>query len=98
MLIVSALGAFALLAVAAVACSGGAPSAAAPTTPEAQADAPSSFAAPPPVGTRATCPVMKEAFVVGAETLRSEHDGKHYVFCCPDCKAKFDADPEAYLR
>ena len=98
MLVVSVLGAFALLAVAAVACSGGAQAAGAPTAAAVQADAPSSFGAPPPVGTPATCPVMKEEFVVDAQSLRSEHGGRHYAFCCPGCKAKFDADPELYLK
>lgn len=42
-----------------------------------------------------TCPVMdgnpinKDVFV--------EYKGKKVYFCCPDCKAKFDADPEKYI-
>jgi len=40
------------------------------------------------------CPVMgnpidKNVFV--------EYKGKKVYFCCPDCKAKFDADPEKYI-
>jgi YHS domain-containing protein len=41
-----------------------------------------------------TCPVMdgnkinKDVFV--------EYKGKKVYFCCPDCKAKFEADPEKY--
>jgi Cu+-exporting ATPase len=27
-----------------------------------------------------------------------EHEGQRLVFCCPHCKAKFQADPERYLR
>jgi YHS domain-containing protein len=42
-----------------------------------------------------TCPVMagnpidKNVFV--------EYQGKKVYFCCPECKAKFQADPEKYL-
>jgi YHS domain-containing protein len=42
-----------------------------------------------------TCPVMignsidKNVFV--------EYKGKKVYFCCPECKAKFNADPEKYV-
>jgi YHS domain-containing protein len=42
-----------------------------------------------------TCPVMdgnkidKNVFV--------EYKGKKVYFCCPDCKAKFEANPEKYV-
>ena len=65
---------------------------------EEAAPAPIAFDAPPPVGTRARCPVLKGEFTVTESTLRSEHKGKHYVFCCPGCKPGFDADPEKYLK
>ncbi len=58
---------------------------------------PKVFDQPPPVGTKATCPVMGGEFEVKADTARSEHKGKHVVFCCPACKPKFDADPEKFL-
>jgi YHS domain-containing protein len=40
------------------------------------------------------CPVMenpidKDVFV--------EYQGKKVYFCCPECKAKFNADPEKYI-
>ena len=40
------------------------------------------------------CPVMgnpidKDVYV--------EYKGKKVYFCCPDCKAKFNADPEKYV-
>jgi YHS domain-containing protein len=41
------------------------------------------------------CPIMdgnkidKNVFV--------EYKGKKVYFCCPDCKAKFNADPEKYI-
>ena len=41
------------------------------------------------------CPIMdgnkldKNVFV--------EYKGKRVYFCCPDCKAKFEADPEKYI-
>lgn len=40
------------------------------------------------------CPVMgnpinKDVFV--------EYEGKKVYFCCPECKGKFNADPEKYI-
>ncbi len=55
------------------------------------------FDAPPAPGVKATCPVMKNEFIVKESSERSEHNGKHYVFCCGGCKPKFDADPGKYL-
>jgi YHS domain-containing protein len=45
-------------------------------------------------GEQTICPVMgnpidKSVFV--------EYKGKKVYFCCPDCKAKFNADPEKYI-
>jgi YHS domain-containing protein len=45
-------------------------------------------------GEQTICPVMgnpidKDVFV--------EYKGKKVYFCCPDCKAKFNADPEKYI-
>jgi YHS domain-containing protein len=34
-------------------------------------------------------PIDKSVFV--------EYKGKKVYFCCPDCKAKFNADPEKYI-
>ena len=59
--------------------------------------APVSFDSPPPVGTRARCPVSGEVFTVQDATPRSVHDGRHYVFCCPGCKPKFDAAPQQFI-
>ena len=56
------------------------------------------FDEPPAAGAKATCPVSKKEFTVDDETARSEHGGKHYVFCCPGCKPKFDEDPDAFLK
>ena len=55
-----------------------------------------SFDSPPAVGTKAICPVMGSEFTVKKDTTRSEHKGRHYAFCCPGCKPKFDADPAKY--
>jgi YHS domain-containing protein len=73
-----------------------APPSAAPTA-QAEGEAPMAFDSPPPVGTRARCPVMGNTFEVEAETERSEHDGKHYVFCCAGCKPRFDQSPAQFL-
>jgi len=45
-------------------------------------------------GEQTICPVMdnpinKDVFV--------EYKGNKVYFCCPDCKAKFNADPEKYI-
>ncbi|GMV43080.1 MAG: hypothetical protein AMXMBFR64_47960 [Myxococcales bacterium] len=50
------------------------------------------------VGTEATCAVSGKAFAVEADSTFSQHDGKTYVFCCPGCKKKFDADPAAFAK
>ena len=65
---------------------------------EAQQQAPKVFESAPPVGAKATCPVMGHEFTVSENSLRSEHDGKHVAFCCAACKPKFDENPEQYLK
>lgn len=65
---------------------------------ETEERAPSVFDEKPPVGTRAYCLVMETNFTVSAGTPHSEYKDKHYVFCCPPCKTKFDADPEKYIQ
>jgi Cu+-exporting ATPase len=64
----------------------------------AAAAAPKAFDKAPEVGTKATCPVMGNEFTVVKDTPRSEYQGKHYAFCCPGCKPKFDADPAKYTK
>lgn len=76
-------------------CGGGAAAVKASAT--AKAKAPKVFDKAPAVGTKATCPVMGGEFEVKADSQRSEHKGKHVVFCCPGCKPKFDAEPAKYL-
>jgi YHS domain-containing protein len=61
-------------------------------------DAPTEFDAPPTIGTKAKCPVSGETFTVSATTERSERGGKHFVFCCPECKPDFDKDPAKYTK
>lgn len=56
------------------------------------------FDEPPAAGAKAKCPVTKKEFTVDDKTVRSEHGGKHYAFCCPGCKPKFDEDPESFLK
>lgn len=56
------------------------------------------FDKPPPVGTKAICPVMGTEFSVKKDSKRSEYKGKHYVFCCAGCKPMFDANPEKYIK
>jgi YHS domain-containing protein len=52
----------------------------------------------PPVGTKAKCPVMGNEFEVKKDSLSSVYKGKTYLFCCPACKPKFDADPKKYVK
>ncbi len=66
--------------------------------PAQEAKAPVAFDSAPAIGTQATCPVTGETFTVKEDTLRSEHGGKHYAFCCPACKPQFDADPGKYVK
>jgi YHS domain-containing protein len=40
---------------------------------------------------------MGHDFTVTADTPRSEHAGRHYVFCCPACKPRFDANPADFV-
>ncbi len=63
---------------------------------ESSAGAPVAFDAMPAVGTRARCPVSGEVFTVTAETVKAEHQGKTFVFCCAGCKPQFEADPAKY--
>ena len=70
-----------------------------PTPAKAQNPlAPKAFASAQKEGSKATCPVMGEAFVIDKATRHSVYKGKHVYFCCPGCKAKFDKDPEKYLK
>ena len=41
-----------------------------------------------------TCPVMAGAI---NKDLFVEYQGKKVYFCCPDCKGKFEKEPEKYL-
>jgi len=40
------------------------------------------------------CPVMEGAI---DKNIFKEYQGKKVYFCCPDCKAKFEEDPEKYI-
>ena len=31
-------------------------------------------------------------------TVQVEHKGKHYAFCCAECKPAFDKDPDKYAK
>jgi len=55
------------------------------------------FDSAPAIGSKGICPVSGQAFLVTEKTATSEHEGKHYGYCCPGCKPKFDADPAKYL-
>jgi xanthine dehydrogenase accessory factor len=42
-------------------------------------------------------PVCGMTVAVGADTLRAEHEGTTYWFCCPGCRSRFAKDPAAFL-
>jgi YHS domain-containing protein len=98
MSVVRVVGIVVLLSLGACSRGGDAPGAPGPKPGVAAAAVPLLFAAPPPVGTKALCPIMKDEFTVTATTLRSTYQGQHVAFCCDACKAKFDADPAKYVK
>jgi len=67
-----------------------APAAAKPAPP------PRVFASKPATGTKAACAVTGEEFTVSTDTESVTHEGKTYVFCCPDCKPTFEKNPAKY--
>ncbi len=46
----------------------------------------------------ATDPVCKMAVDEQHAAGKSEYNGKTYYFCAPSCKAKFDANPSAFVK
>jgi YHS domain-containing protein len=54
------------------------------------------FGEPLKAGDKAICPISGEVFIASDTTATSEHEGKHYGYCCPGCKAKFDANPAEF--
>ena len=81
--------AFGLLCLGIAACG----SAQTKAEPAPVAAAPVAAAAPVE---EATCPVSGEKFTPSATSPTSEYNGKRYVFCCPGCKKKFDAEPAKF--
>ena len=58
--------------------------------------APRSFAKAPKAGVKATCPISGREFTVKKNGARSVYKGRHYAFCCPGCKGRFDGDPKKF--
>lgn len=50
------------------------------------------------IGTEQTCAVSGKTFTVTADTTFSALRGETVYFCCPGCKAKFDADPSKFQK
>lgn len=46
----------------------------------------------------ATDPVCKMTIDEKTAAGKSEYNGKTYYFCALGCKAKFDANPAAYVK
>ena len=69
----------------------------APKAEPAKDAAPKYFDKKQAAGTKATCPVMGDAFSITKDSTFSEYKGKFVYFCCPGCKPKFDKDPAKYL-
>jgi YHS domain-containing protein len=45
-------------------------------------------------GEQTTCPITCNPI---AKDVFVEYQGKKVYFCCPDCKGKFNAEPEKYI-
>jgi YHS domain-containing protein len=43
-------------------------------------------------------PVCRMQVVEGLEAARSEYKGTTYYFCNPNCKTRFDKEPERFLK
>jgi hypothetical protein len=50
------------------------------------------------VGDRTRCPVTNQVFVVGADSPKTEFDGKTYYFCCEGCVNKFKQNPQQFTN
>lgn len=74
-----------------------APSSPQPAAADKEEKGPNGFDEKPPAGIRAYCPVMETNFTVTEGSPHSVYKGKHYVFCCPPCKDRFDKDPQKYI-
>lgn len=59
---------------------------------------PKVFSSPQKEGSKATCPVTGEEFVIAKDSEHAEYKGKHVYFCCPGCKKTFDKDPAKYTK
>lgn len=46
----------------------------------------------------ATDPVCKMTIDEKTAAGKSEYNGKTYYFCAPGCKAKFDQNPQQYVK
>lgn len=46
----------------------------------------------------AVCPVLHVKVPDVSKAPKSVYKGKTYYFCCKDCKAKFDKNPEKYIK
>jgi xanthine dehydrogenase accessory factor len=60
--------------------------------------APKVFSSPQKEGTKATCPVTGDEFVIAKDTVHVEYKGKHVYFCCAGCKKDFDKEPDKYTK
>ena len=45
----------------------------------------------------ASCPVLGTV-MKKADMIPIQYKGKTYYMCCMDCKSKFNADPEKYIK
>ena len=43
-------------------------------------------------------PVCKMQVEESKAAAKSDYNGKTYYFCCPGCKARFDRNPQDYLK
>ena len=60
-----------------------------PSAPAIEANAPTAM-----VIEQTICPVMGGAI---NKEIFAEYQGKKVYFCCPECKGKFEKEPEKYI-
>jgi Cu+-exporting ATPase len=49
------------------------------------------------LGDSTICPVSGEHFTVAADSPKVDYQGKTYYFCCNDCVADFQKNPEKFV-
>lgn len=65
--------------------------------PDDDADTARGYYTPPADGVLVWCPVSKTQCAKGPSTPSAIVESKTFYFCCPDCQARFAAEPSKYV-